>query len=155
MLESNPLKSTMLVGGLCVFMYGLLLPVSVTKHSFSASLGHATQRQKPLSSLWFGVFQANIPKGLLLCRSVFSPDTGIISTTYVSIDHNIHSYCVFETCSYLWFKWKLLKCLLDHPMKYGRVRYSIARPRRSMTHVPRIQVTSRRACFCAASCEKL
>ena len=50
----------------------MIIPVSVNKHSFYTSLGHAKQQHQLLSSPRFGVFEANVPKGLLLWRSDFS-----------------------------------------------------------------------------------
>ena len=50
----------------------LYVPVSVKKHSFYVSLGHATQQQKLQSSPRFGAFKADFPTGLLVRMSFFS-----------------------------------------------------------------------------------
>ena len=46
--------------------------MSVKKPSFCASLGHATQQQKPLTNPWFGICQAKFLNSPLVWRSVFS-----------------------------------------------------------------------------------
>ena len=50
------------------------MPVSEKKHSFQESLRPARQQQKLLSSPWFDVFQAYLPKGTLLrsCLNMLS-----------------------------------------------------------------------------------
>ena len=48
------------------------LPMSVKKHSFKMSLGHATQPEKVLSSPRCGALGACLSTSLLLWRSVFS-----------------------------------------------------------------------------------
>ena len=45
------------------------------------------------------------------------------STTYISTNHTYNSYCVFETCSYLFVSSEIMKCrllkrALDHPMDH-------------------------------------
>ena len=58
-------------------------------NSFQASLCLALQWQKLLSTPWFGVLQARLPKGLPLWRSVIFTDTGRMSNLSWSIwlDH--------------------------------------------------------------------
>ena len=59
----------------------LVIPVSVNKHSFYLSLGHATQQQKLQSGPRFGVLKAYVPTCLLIRRYVFFfTDSGIIIT---------------------------------------------------------------------------
>ena len=58
------------------------------------------------------------------CEYSFTGFT-ITSTTYVSNKYGITSYCAFETCNCLFASSEILKCrllkqLLDHPMRYMR-----------------------------------
>ena len=53
-------------------------PASVRKTAFVASLCHGILQQKLLSSPCFSVFQPNLPKGLLLWRSVLFTDTSFL-----------------------------------------------------------------------------
>ena len=60
--------------------------MSVKKHSFYVSLGHATQQQKLQSSPRFGVFKADFPTGLLIRSSEFCSQTPVRQPILIKSD---------------------------------------------------------------------
>ena len=64
------------------------------KHSFHASHCPVIQQQKLLSSPWFGAPKENLPTCLLLRRSVFFTDAGIV---WLRSTASLPTYCFMST----------------------------------------------------------
>ena len=69
------------------------MPVSVNKHSFYLSFGHATRQQKVQSSLSFGALKADFPTRILIRRNYFFTDTGTYETFHPTAERGIAGEC--------------------------------------------------------------